>query len=97
MLRAATIGLLAAIVLAGAAFAQSSSGQSSDKSGASTGRQQVPETKGQLQPQGWTGELETDGAKKPPAGSPQGQGPGNMQAAPEGSSKTTVAPDKSTK
>jgi hypothetical protein len=94
MLRATTIGLLAAVVLAGTALAQSTGGQSTDKSGYSTGRQQAPETKGQLQPQGWTGELETDGAKKPPAGSPQGQGPGNMQPAPEGSSKTTVSPNK---
>jgi hypothetical protein len=96
MLRATTIGVFAAVILAGPALAQSTGGQS-DKSGYSTGRQQAPETKGQLQPQGWTGELETDGAKNPPAASPQGQGPGNMQAAPEGSSKTIVGPDKSAK
>ena len=47
--------------------------------------------KGQLQPQGWTGPITTarGGA---PAESPQGQTPPNMQAAPEGSSKTISGP-----
>jgi hypothetical protein len=65
-----------------------------DKSGYSTGRQQTPETTGQKQPQGWTGPLETGSGGAPPE-SPQGQSPPGMQSAPEGSSKTTVAPDKS--
>jgi len=65
-----------------------------DKSGYSTGRQQTPETTGQKQPQGWTGPLETRSGGAPPE-SPQGQSPPGMQPAPEGSSKTTVAPDKS--
>lgn len=65
-----------------------------DKSGYSTGRQQTPETTGQRQPQGRTGPLET-GSGGAPAESPQGQSPLGMQPAPEGSSKTTVAPDKS--
>ena len=65
-----------------------------DKSGYSTGRQQTPETTGQKQPQGWTGPLETESGGAPPE-SPQGQSPPGMQPAPEGSSKTTVAPDKS--
>jgi hypothetical protein len=65
-----------------------------DKSGYSTGRQQTPETTGQKQPQGWTGPLETGSGGAPPE-SPQGQSPPGMQPAPEGSSKTTVAPDKS--
>ena len=64
-----------------------------DKSGFSTGRQQTPETTGQKQPQGWTGPLETGSGGAPPE-SPQGQSPPGMQSAPEGSSKTTVEPDK---
>jgi hypothetical protein len=64
-----------------------------DPSAYSTGRTVTPETKGQLQPQGWTGPIETTvgGA---PAESPQGQSPPGMQAAPEGSSKTVVEPKK---
>src|ERR1044072_2310908 len=64
-----------------------------DKSGYSSGRQQMPETTGQKQTQGWTGPLETQSGGAPPE-SPQGQRPPGMQSAPEGSSKTTVAPDK---
>ena len=64
-----------------------------DKSGYSTGRQQTPETTGQKQPQGWTGPFETGSGGVPPE-SPQGQSPPGMQSAPEGSSKTTVEPDK---
>jgi len=59
----------------------------------STGRTVSPETKGQLQPQGWTGPLETKPGGAPPE-SPQGQSTGGMQAAPEGSSKTVVEPDE---
>src|SRR5262245_30369727 len=65
-----------------------------DKPDSSTGQTQTPETKGQKQPQGWTGPTNT-GVGGAPAASPQGQTPPGMQAAPEGSSKTTVAPDKS--
>jgi hypothetical protein len=61
------------------------------KSESSTGRTGTPETKGQLQPQGWTGPINT-GKGGAPAESPQGQSPPGMQAAPEGSSKTTVEP-----
>ena len=68
----------------------------SDKSGHSTGRTQTPETIGQKQPQGWTGPIDT-GSGGSPAASPQGQSPPGMQAAPEGSSKTTTAPDKTDK
>jgi hypothetical protein len=64
-----------------------------DKSEYSTGRTVTPDNKGQLQPQGWTGPLET-GTGGAPAASPQGQSPPGMQAAPEGSSKSTVSPDK---
>ena len=64
-----------------------------DKSGYSTGRQQTPETKGQKQPQGWTGPINTGSGGAPPE-SPQGQSPPGMQPAPDGSSKTTVEPYK---
>lgn len=62
-----------------------------DPSAHSTGRTVTPETKGQLQPQGWTGPIETKSGGAP-AESPQGQSPPGMQAAPEGSSKTVVEP-----
>jgi len=57
-----------------------------------TGRS-APEEKGQLQPQGWTGPLETKSGGAPPE-SPQGQSPPGMQAAPDGSTKTVVEPRK---
>jgi hypothetical protein len=63
------------------------------KSEYSTGRTSTPESKGELQPQGWTGPINTESGGAP-AESPQGQSPPGMQAAPEGSSKTTVEPDK---
>lgn len=66
--------------------------KNADKPETSTGRTVVPETKGQLQPQGWTGPITTTTGGAP-ASSPQGQTPPGMQSAPEGSSKTTVAPD----
>lgn len=52
-----------------------------------------PEERGQPQPQGWTGPINT-GSGGAPAESPQGQSPPGMQAAPEGSSKKIVAPEK---
>jgi hypothetical protein len=58
----------------------------------STGRTVSPETTGQQQPQGPTGPIETESGGAP-AESPQGQTPPGMQAAPEGSSKTTVEPE----
>ena len=60
----------------------------------STGRTVTPETKGQLQPQGWTGPIDTKSEGGAPAESPQGQTPPGMQPAPEGSSKTVVEPPK---
>jgi hypothetical protein len=54
---------------------------------------QTPEIKGEKQPQGWTGPT-TTGVSGAPASSPQVQTPPGMQAAPEGSSKTTTEPDK---
>ena len=58
----------------------------------STGQTVSPETKGQQQPQGQTGPLETKSGGAP-AESPQGQTPPGMQAAPDGSSKTIIDPD----
>jgi hypothetical protein len=59
----------------------------------STGRTVLPDTKGQMQPQGPTGPINT-GSGGAPAESPQGQTPPGMQAAPEGSSKTIVEQKK---
>ena len=59
----------------------------------STGRTVAPADKGQTQPQGPTGPLNTTTGGAP-AESPQGQTPPGMQAAPEGSSKTIVDPKK---
>ena len=77
---------LAAVAAFDGAIAQS--GQTE-----SPAAQTRPEEKGQLQPQGWTGPINT-GSGGAPAESPQGQSPPGMQAAPEGSSKTVVAPEK---
>lgn len=78
----------------GIADAQTSSdSKQPDKSEYNTGRTVTPETKGHLQPQGWTGPIDTKSGGAPPE-SPQGQSPPGMQPAPEGSSKTTVEPDK---
>ena len=84
---------IAICVACGTVFATSIHADDSSKSESSVGRTQTPETKGQKQPQGWTGPTDT-GTGGAPASSPQGQSPPGMQAAPEGSSKTTVAPDK---
>jgi hypothetical protein len=67
--------------------------KSQDPSAHSTGRTVTPETKGQLQPQGWNGPINTQSGGAP-AESPQGQSPPGMQAAPEGSNKTVVEPSK---
>jgi hypothetical protein len=76
----------------GATWAQAQpENENADKPEYSTGRTVTPENKGQLQPQGWTGPIDTTTGGAP-ASSPQGQSPPGMQAAPEGSSKTTVAP-----
>jgi hypothetical protein len=77
----------------GAVFATSIHAEDSATSKSGVDRTQTPETKGQKQPQGWTGPIDT-GTGGAPASSPQGQSPPGMQAAPEGSSKTTVSPDK---
>jgi len=86
VLAAASIALTA-----GLALAQNTNQTPSSKH--STGTTVAPETKGQKQPQGNTGPLETTGPSAPPE-SPQGQTPPGMHAAPEGSTKTTVEPKK---
>jgi hypothetical protein len=64
-----------------------------DKSEYSSGRTITPETKGQTQPQGPTGPINTTSGGAP-ASSPQGESPPGMQSAPEGSSQTVVEPEK---
>jgi hypothetical protein len=60
----------------------------------STGRTVLPDNKGQLQPQGWTGPNST-GSGGAPAESPQGGTPPDMQPAPGGASKSIVDPTPS--
>jgi hypothetical protein len=57
----------------------------------STGKTELKDS-GQMQPQGPTGPITTGTGGGAPAESPQGQTPPNMQAAPEGSSKTISGP-----
>ncbi len=86
--------LLCLVSSAATGFAQTSvPDKTTDELKQSTGRTVTPETKGQLQPQGWTGPINTTTGGAP-AESPQGQTPPGMQAAPEGSSKTVVEPPK---
>jgi hypothetical protein len=60
----------------------------------STGRTVLSdEDKGQLQPQGRTGPLNTTSGGAP-AESPQGQSPPGMQAAPDDSSKSIIDPKR---
>ena len=86
---------LVAVYLAISSVAAFAQGQPPDKSSAdsphSTGRTVTPETKGQEQPQGNTGPINTTRGGAP-AESPQGQTPPGMQPAPDGSSKTIVEP-----
>ena len=72
-------------------FADAQTAQPSGHSPNSTTGRTPPEAKGQLQPQGWTGPIDTSSGGAPPE-SPQGQSPPGMQAAPDGSSKTVVKP-----
>lgn len=92
-MRAALV-LLCLVTSAGLASAQTQppATENAPASEQSTGRTVTPETKGQLQPQGWTGPINTKSEGGAPAESPQGQTPPGMQAAPEGSSKTVVDP-----
>ena len=57
----------------------------------STGKTELKDN-GHMQPQGPTGPITTGAGSGAPAESPQGQTPPNMQAAPEGSSKTISGP-----
>jgi hypothetical protein len=59
----------------------------------STGKTELKDN-GQMQPQGPTGPITTGTGGGAPAESPQGQTPPNMQAAPEGSSRTISGPNK---
>ena len=59
----------------------------------SDGRKVPPETKGQAQPQGPTGPLETKSGGAP-ASSAQGDTPPGMQVDPTGSPEKTVSPPK---
>ena len=89
---------LAAVYLvfyAGTAFAQTQPSQTQPTdSPQSTGRTVSPETKGQMQPQGRTGQIEAAGSGVAPAESPQGETPSGTEAAPGGSSKTVVEPSR---
>ena len=82
----------AVLLTCGFAHAENDQTKGKNSVNSSTGRT-PPEDKGQLQPQGWTGPTNT-GSGGAPAESPQGQSPPGMQAAPEGSTKTVVEPDK---
>jgi hypothetical protein len=84
------------VFCAGVALAQTlPDDQSRTGSPQSGGRATSPETKGQMQPQGRTGPIDTRNARKgAPAESPQGETPPGTEAAPEGSSKSTVEPER---
>jgi hypothetical protein len=86
--------MLAALCVATSASVASAQTQSEQPADSqhSTGRTVLPnDNNGQLQPQGWTGPINT-GSGGTPAASPQGQSPPGMQAAPDGSSKSVVDP-----
>jgi hypothetical protein len=89
-LRTIPVGM---IVLLCSSFALAQSEQPKTGPVARDAGRTAAEDKGQLQPQGWTGPINTQSGGAP-AESPQGQSPPGMQAAPEGSSKIIVAPDK---
>jgi hypothetical protein len=74
-------------------FAEAQTVQPDGRSLNSSTDRNPPEAKGHLQPQGWTGPIDTSSGGAPPE-SPQGQSPPGMQAAPEGSSKPVVTPQK---
>ena len=84
------------VFCAGVALAQTlPDDRSPNGSPQSGGRAISPETKGEMQPQGRTGPVDARNAQKgAPAESPQGETPPGTEAAPEGSSKTTVEPKR---
>jgi hypothetical protein len=69
----------------GVAFAQTTPPPAKNSPN-SAGRTIIPEQKGQTQPQGKTGPLDTTSGGTP-AASPQGDTPPGMQSTPEGSPK----------
>lgn len=83
--------LTTSLCLAALCLFENASAQPAQSNSSAT--QTAPEEKGQPQPQGWTGPINT-GSGGAPAESPQGQSPPGMQPAPEGSSKVTTAPAK---
>jgi hypothetical protein len=86
-MRTALIGMCL-VSAAGIAWTQvQPENKNADKAEYATGRTDAPETKGQLQPQGWTGPINTTTGGAP-ASSPQGQSPPGMQAAPEDHSRS---------
>jgi len=92
-LKAVFVGLaMMALATAATAFAQEiTTDKKPGDSPDSTGRTEMPHEKGQMQPQGPTGPLNT-GVGGAPAESPQGQTPPGMQSAPGGSAETIVSP-----
>ena len=87
------LALLLSCGFAAAQGDQTKADQTKSNSANESSGRTPPEEKGQLQPQGWTGPTHTSSGGAPPE-SPQGQSPPGMQPAPEGSTKTTVEPDK---
>jgi hypothetical protein len=82
---------IAALLLA--SVVSSAAAQTKPEEKSSAGRELNSDEKGQTQPQGTTGPLETKSGGAP-ASSPQGETPPGMQSAPGGSSKTSVEPQK---
>jgi hypothetical protein len=92
--RALTSVLRALLLLASGPTAAQNDQPRKEKESATVGAGRTPpEDKGQLQPQGWTGPIDTESGGAP-AESTQGQSPPGMQSAPEGSTKTVEAPNK---
>jgi hypothetical protein len=60
----------------------------------SDGRKVTPDNRGQAQPQGPTGPIETKSGGEAPASSAQGDTPPGMQVDPTGSPEKTVSPPK---
>jgi hypothetical protein len=81
----------AALALALSGLAHAQSDQPKGNSVNSPTGTTPPETKGQLQPQGWTGPIDTYSGGAPPRES-AGTKPPGMQPAPDGSTKTVVKP-----
>jgi len=93
LISAALIGSFATVALAQTEVRPNSQPNQPGDSPQSSGRTVIPDEKGQRQPQGWTGPLNTRTGGAPPE-SPQGEVPPGMQSAPEGSDKTIVSPPK---